>query len=223
MKALTGLVLSMSLLAMAGAVQAAPKVSVVHGNVVCRDAGRTRTLTHDGKDSQPTVSPDGHTVAFIHQIKPSPEPDFPEEVMNGLWLGDCATGRIRPLAAPTSAKDMFGSMGAPTFSVDGRLIYVSLAPGGDELSVQQVDVLTGQHRLVIYAELRGIIRRGPYRGDLLATQHSDLVDGGGQHYGGYPYYVFRPDGTTVVHIPGSERWTNRDLKRWLRVKRWRVW
>ena len=202
-----------------GTAQAAPKISVVHGNIVCRG----RLLTQDGKDSEPVLSPDGHTVAFIHQLKPSPEPDFPEEATNALWLGDCATGRIHQLAAPTSGKDLFGSMGGPIFSIDGRLIYVSLVPGGDYLTVHRVDVGTGQHRFLADFELQGVVRNGPYRGDLLATQHSDLVDRDGRHYGGYPYFIFRPDGTSVLRIAGSERWRDGGLKRWLKARHWLVW
>lgn len=216
-----GTVLGLGVLALASAVQAPPKVSVVHGNIVCGTTGRM--LTHDGKDSEPVLSPDGHTLAFIHQVKPSPEPDFPEEATNALWLGDCVTGRIHLLAAPTSQKDMFASMDGPIFSIDGRLVYVTLVPGGDYLIVQQVDVLSGQHRFVADIELKGVIRNGPYRGDLLATQHTDLVDRGGQHYGGYPYSIFRPDGTAVRRIPGSEHWQDQELKHWLKARRWQVW
>jgi hypothetical protein len=209
--------------AAASAAQAATKVSIIRGNVICTEAGRTLALTHDGKESDAKLSPDGHTVAFIHQIKPSPEPDFPDDATSALWLGDCKTANIRQLAAPASDKDMFASMGAPIFSLDGRVIYVTLVPGGDYLVVHQVDVLTGQHRFLVDAELQGIIRNGPYRGDLLATQHTDLVGRDGQHYGGYPFYIFTPDGKTVMRIPDSENWKGHGLKRWLKARRWQVW
>ena len=210
-----------ALLAASGTSQAGTHVAIVHGDVLCRTTNRT--LTRDGKNSQAVLSPDGHTVAFIHQVKPSPEADFPEEATNDLWLGDCATGRIHRLAAPASDTDMFASMGNPVFSLDGRLIYVSLFPGGDYLVVHQVDVTTGRHSFVLDAQLEGVIRTGPYRGDLLATQHTDLTDRDGQHYGGYPYYIFRPDGTTVMRIPGSENWRGQQLKRWLTTRHWQVW
>ena len=206
------------------AVHAAAHVSIVRGDVRCRGAGRTVTLTRDGKNSDAVLSPDGRTVAFIHQVKPSPEADFPEEATNDLWLGDCRTGRIHLLASPASSdKDMFASMDGPVFSIDGRRIYVSLFSGGDYLIVYQVDVATGKHAFLMAAELEGVIRNGPYRGDLLATQHTDLAGPDGQHYGGYPYYIFRPDGTTVLRIPGSENWKGQGLKRWLTVRHWRVW
>lgn len=96
-------------------------------------------------------------------------------------------------------------------------------PGGDHLAIHRVDVRTGDYRFVAYAELDSVLRTGPYRGDLLVTQHTDLVDGAGNHYGGYPYYIFRPDGSQIMRIPGSENWDDKARNKWLKQKGWRAW
>lgn len=207
---------------------APPHVSVERG-IVCRyaDGHRTR-LTHSLKDDQPVLSPDGHTVAFIHIVKPSPEPDFPDEATTALMAGDCRTGRVRLVLAPTrgngTMEDIVESFGGPIFSLDGGYVYVSIAPGTDYLIIQQINMGTGRHKFVAAAELESVIRTGPYRGYLLATQHSDIP---GETMGGsyYPTYVFRPDGHMMFMLQETlyPKDNDKGVQAWLHKNGWKAW
>ncbi|ESQ89165.1 hypothetical protein [Asticcacaulis benevestitus] len=208
----------------AGAANAAnPLVDVEGGNIVCHSGGRTTFLTRDGQNSEPVLSSDGQTIAFIHHLKSNSDPEFPQEAIHALWIGNCRTGKAHQLRAPTSANDIFASVGHPVFSLEGGYVYVSLAPGGDSLIIRQVSVSTGQQKFVANAGLVGVFRNGPYRGYLLATQHTDLTDAHGNHFGGYPYYIFKPNGQIVTRIADSETWDDKTLKGWLSQKGWRIW
>ena len=220
MRLLLIFILAMSAIGV-GRVEAAT-VGVRSGNIVCRVAGHTRQITSDGKDRQPALSPDGRTVAFIHIVRATAHPEFPDDEITALWLGDCRTGKSRLLAAASRDKDEFNSVARPVFSVDGRLIYVSLAYGGDSLVIHQVNVMTGAQKLVVYANLYSVIRSGPYRGDLLAAQHTSLGPPG-HEYGGYPLYIFTPEGKAVYRIAGSENWDDKALSKWLKRKGWKAW
>ena len=102
-------------------------------------------------------------------------------------------------------------------------MYVNLVPGGDHLVIRQISVATGKQKPVVDGELEGVFRTGPYRGYLLATQHTDIIDAQGHHYGGYPYYIFKPDGQIVKRIAGSEEWDGKALKVWWIREGWQVW
>lgn len=208
--------------------QAAPKVLESHG-IVCRYSdGHSVRLTHSRRDSQPVLSPDGHTVAFIHIVKASSEPDIQSfDETDALMAGDCRTGKVRQVLAPTRGKgtmeDIVESFGRPIFSLDGRYVYVSIAPGADYLIIQQINMATGRHRFVAAAELESVIRTGPYRGYILATQHSNIP---GEAVGSYyPTYVFRPDGHMMFMLQETQYPKDNDkgVQAWLHNHGWKAW
>lgn len=177
--------------------------------------------------AEAALSPDGRQAAFIRQ-EPTGHPD-PEYVKAGaLWLRDCRTARDRKLLPATHAwtdkKDGWTDLGAPVFSLDGRVLYVSGVTGGDYLTVFRIDPDTGDYAVAFYAELYGIIRTGRYRGDILATRHTQLYRGKDDQngYGGYPVYVFDPQGRVLRYIGGSQDWDDKRLRRWLTGQGWQV-
>ena len=221
--------LSVALLGVVGTANAAGFSSVtVEGQgarVVCHGAA-TRTLDAKGRFDQAVLSPDGHTAAFIRLVPstdvPGPGGDWGKPGLAGsLWIGDCRTGHAREVLSGVPPKSD-GDVGSPLFSLDGKTLYASAAYGGDTLIVERIDVATGRHAIAFYANLMGIVTSGPYRGDLLAAQHTSLDDGHGGSYGGYPTYVFRPDGTQVLTVPGSESWNAAQTRHSLRKRGWRV-
>jgi len=194
--------------------------------------GAPRTICGLPAKTDAALSPDGKLAAFIRQEPTGdPDPDFAKA--GALWLRDCRTGREHKLMPATHRAtsddyDGWSDLGAPVFSLDGRVLYVSGAPGADYLTIFRVDPITGRYAVVRHAELAGIIRTGPYRGDILATQHTLIYDGKNARpgedtsYGGYPYYVFDPQGHVLRYIGGSQDWDDKRLRRWLKGQGWEV-
>ncbi len=198
----------------ASSAEAAVAVTVKSDHITCRIIPGPKR----GK-AEAVLSPDGHTVAYTRFAKSD---DMPDGKAGSLWIGNCRTGTTHLLLpAPFAGKgDAEGwvTLNRPVFSLDGRQVYVSAFYGGDSGLVQRVDLATGHHAYVMAAELAGIIRTGPYRGDLLATRHTAVETGGSS----YPYYVFSPQGAVVKRIAGSETWTEQARDAWLRRQGWQV-
>ena len=201
----------------------ATTVAVKSGNIVCRSASHVRQITTDGKDSEPVLSPDSHTVVFIHKVKSD---ENPSDESGTLWIGDCRSGSVNQVLAQTAKagrpEDRLDNIGGPHFAPDGQFLYFGADAWGDELAVHKLDMRTKKQAFVFAGELAGVIRTGPYRGDLLATQRTAMGPPG-QEYGAYAYYVFTPDGKEVLHIPDSEKWDDKALAKWLKKKGWTAW
>ncbi len=201
---------------------AAPRVGV-RGGIVCRyPDGHTVRLTHSRRDTEPTLSPDGHHVAFVRVLhKQVPYEMY--SVRSALWLGDCATGSAHEIVASTPQFDKaghyFGDSDNPRFSLNGGYLYFETSEAPTSGAVHQFNLATGAHRLVTYGGDVRVIRSGPYRGDLLVSQHTCKPGGGCL----FPFYIIRPDGQTIQQISGSEQWTYADLAAWLRTKGWKAW
>lgn len=66
----------------------------------------------------------------------------------------------------------------------------------------------------------GVIRTGPWRGNLL-IQQKNYHEGGGAYF---PTLVFRPDGKELFMIPGSGNSYGTEVtKDWMKAKGWDFW
>jgi len=173
--------------------------------------------------TEAAMSSDGKMAALIRQ-EPTGDP-VPEFAKAGtLWLRDCRTGKERRLMPPAGMPNTAGNIRFPVFDLDGRFIYVSVWSGGNGTDVYRVDPATGRFEKLFSAGISGIIRSGPYRGDFLANNPTDLYSGKGDDSGhiGYPYYVFDPEGHVLRYIGGSQTWDDKRLRRWLKGQGWEV-
>ena len=87
--------------------------------------GSRKTMTHDRDSSDPVVSPDGYTLAFVHADTPGSDGELGH---TSLWLLDTHTGARRRLVASHAVKAIERdptSFYSPVFSLDGSAVYIS--------------------------------------------------------------------------------------------------
>lgn len=164
--------------------------------------GRECALTPEGRFTQPALSPDGTTAAFVH-IETEGDPGT-DTARTSLWIADVASGTRRMLVASKPAAAMTETLGAmwkPEFSLNGGFVYVMAEAWVTSPAIHQVNLATGAHRFVIDGELLFVIRTGRYAGYLAVRRH---------RYRGAPdpvaydaAYIVRPDGKWVHEVPGS--------------------
>lgn len=211
-------------LAMANAAAAAPSVTMSGGNIVYVDvAGARHALTTGGGYKEPALSPDGHTVAFIHVDGAAASAD--ENAPTSLWIADGLKGGARKLIGhhdSSDIKQVFVSYGGPVFSLDGGFVYVTAQAWATSGAVHQVSLATGQERFIIDGGCEAVIRTGPWRGYLLVTRHMYYP---APRYGSYdPTYVVRPDAKQTFIVPGTDKDDGQDhLTPWLKKNGWQAW
>jgi hypothetical protein len=183
--------------------------------------GRAVTVPDSvGVVGEPAVSPDGRHVAYIRAVGPKPadEDDLqPTEVVVAELPGGSAKVLARPSA---SYSDLRSAIGV-TYSPDGEHIYVEAAYPGASHSIQEIDVVSGNRRLVAWGVEMVVLRDGPWKGDLLMGVHTCY----GGHTGcDYPVHVVTAEGKTVYVVPGTAAADRAArLKTWLAERGWRAW
>jgi hypothetical protein len=182
----------------------AAKVGEQFGNIIYYGSdGVQRQVTSEHKDGEPTLSPDGKTIAFIRIESKARAQDEPDTT--ALWIADGPTRTAHRLVDPSTSRDPkknFETVHKPTFSPDGRFLYVLAEAGSTTGAVHQVDVNTGAKRFVIDGNSIRVITSGPYRGDLLISRHKYHPAPQGGSYD--PVDVVRPDGNVELTVPGTE-------------------
>lgn len=206
-----------------GAAATPPAAYEQYGNIYYRAAnGSVRQLTRDGNCGEPSLSPDQHTVAFIHKdTKPSSEG---ESGQTSLWIGDGVGGKIRRLLSsrPNDQPERnLTTFGNPVFSLDGGYVYIEADAWATSSAIHQVSLSTGQERFIVGGWLDGVLRNGPYRGYLVVGQHKYRP---APKFGSYNSdVVIRPDSKEILRVPGTEIDDGRDrLSPWLKMKGWRL-
>jgi hypothetical protein len=185
--------------------------------------GTVRQLTQNGNNGEPVLSPDGRTVAFIHQDGKAASGEEP--AATSLWVGDGPAGTARQLIGPHSDEDPrfnFASFAHPVFSLDGGYIYVEADAWATSSAVHRVSLKTGREHFVVDGWIKAVIRTGRYRGFLLVGRHMYHP---APEYGAYnPVYVVRPDAAQSFPVPGSDRDDGESsVSRWLRRNVWAAW
>lgn len=206
-------------LAMAFALGATPAVAVTNGNITCDG----KAITTGGQDSEPVLSPDGHTVAFIRATGPAA--DSYSAPPSELWTGDCTTGQTRKVfvgkAADTPERNL-ASVYSPAFSLDGGFVYVMSQAWVTSDAIHQIRLSDGREKFVTDGNSLSVIRNGPYRGYLLTQKHMYRKGGEGGSYD--PTWVVRPDGKRIKMVPGTDNEGETDLTaEWLKRKGWTAW
>jgi dipeptidyl aminopeptidase/acylaminoacyl peptidase len=203
---------------------AAPGIGIKDGMVEFRAAdGTVRQLTGRGKWGSPTLSPDGRTAAFtLHEVEA--EGGDMDSARSSLWIADVATGKARKLVTPrfdAEPKKNLAALYNPVFSNDGRFVYVEAAAWVTSPAIHQVNVATGRTRFVVDGALWGILRNGPWRGNLVVEQHRYHP---APEFGSYQAVsVIRPSGKRIAYLPGSEKGeAEADIEGWLKQKGWRL-
>jgi hypothetical protein len=154
-----------------------------------------------GQDSGHATSPDGQTrVSIRTEAHESTAPAGGPT--NSLWISRAGRAERRLIGPHTGrdAEHQFQSFNHPTFSLDGRFVYVVADAWVTSGAAHQIDTVTGKERYVTSANDLRVVRSGPYRGDLLVRQHR-YHPGGGSYD---PLVLVRPDGKVLLQtVPGA--------------------
>jgi hypothetical protein len=225
------IVLAAAILTIAAPAVAAHKPPAPTASVAIRDGdvvyigadGAAQTLTSGGGYTGAALSPDGKTAAFIRADGPPiPAGGAGNAPPTSLWVADVPGGAARQVIGSRSSDDMkqiFVSYAGPSFSADGAVVYVTADAWATSGAVHAVNIATGEEHYVIDGGLKGVIRTGRFRGDLLVTRH--LYHPAPQ-YGAYePTFVVSPDGKQLLMVPDSDKEDDADhVGEWLAKNHW---
>ncbi len=157
------------------------------------------------------TSPDGRWRA---EIRVERQATTERGGSSAVWLIDTRTGKHRKLYVGPVFR---GSFWGPRWSPDQRIVYFSKLESETSAGTHQINVRTGEQKLVFDGGLMRVMRTGPYRGYLLAQPHRYREAGGSYN----PIVLVRQDGKEILTVPGSDEDDGaRSLGRWLLAKGW---
>jgi hypothetical protein len=142
-----------------------------------------------------TMSPDGRSIAFVRAGRDRSDP-------SSLWLVDQRdrTCKLLLQSHPTDDnKTNLRALNHPLFSPTGGELYVLSQAWVTSDALFRVDLAAGKHRFVSAANLAMILRNGPYKGDLVISEHAYNA---GPEGGSFEQLVLiRPDGHRIMVLP----------------------
>ncbi|MEI7932087.1 MAG: hypothetical protein WCI21_03405 [Alphaproteobacteria bacterium] len=207
------------LLTCAGGVKAAAPRTWAEGGQLfySDDTGNPQAIGRGQRDRDPVLSPDGRTLAYVHDDAPDPKVAVPHST---LWTFDLLHGvtvlAVRAHASTAPGHD-FTRLNHPTWALDGRTVYVMAQAWVTSDSVHAVDTVTHTEHYICPGNSLAVIRNGPYRGDLLVSQHRYHAAGGSYD----PTFVVRPNGKEVMMVPGADGEDDEaGIARWLKSNGW---
>lgn len=199
--------------------QVTRSVTESRGNIyLTRDDGSQVVLTGLGLDSEPVLSPNAQSVAFIRVVGRATEEGSPD--FTSLRLHDLRTGQESEFSGTMNNGREIATFSNPVFSLDGGFVYVEVPEYATSNSVYQVNISTRAMRKVVDGNQTRVIRTGQYRGYLLVWRHQYY---GAPNFGSYEAaYVVRPDAKELFEVRVARN-DEAALERWLSENGYQAW
>jgi len=190
----------------------------VQNGEVWRDG---RKLTNLGNVTEASLSPDGQMIILIRRDQKVRDESVPDRDRDSLWLMNGLVAQPHQILHWhedwRDLKKNLTGLTSPVWSPDGRFVYVLSSAWATSWAVHQVEIPSGRETFVIDGADLKVIQDGPYRGMLLVSRHTCHQAPGCD----YPWSIVRPDGSTVLTIPGSAQGDGEAVvTRWLHAHHW---
>lgn len=184
--------------------------AVTNGNIVIIDVnGAKHQITDEGKDSEPSLSPDGKHIVFIRALREAPGIGVPTVVDSELWIAASSvpTTPKRAYRGPLMLPDgrFSNAFYAPKFSPSGAFVYFLADYSATSGALCRLELTSGKAQFISPAMEYDVLRTGKYRGFLIANIRSlGPPDDDGIRYPIYPYYLLTPSGKQYRRAAGPE-------------------
>jgi hypothetical protein len=187
------------------------------GKIYFRDSnGAEKNLTSAGRDSSPSLSPDGSEIVFRRELK---APTRDDEGVYELRTIQTATNQEQVLLQQTQISRELSPFGPPApfdtpqYSRDGKFVYFLIREAQTSSRIMRVNRRTRVVDVLVPGAVEfKVVLRGRYSGDIVVCQRraalfDDLFNPT------YWYYLFNSDGKEVGFI-GREA---KDMQRFLEL------
>ena len=192
------IVLSLPLLIAIIAAANAAGVTIDQGNIVFNG----QTLTHDGVDSDPVLSPDQKSIVFNRRSAPSPSMKLCDTDAQELWTISIDGSSPRKLLSTHGEDDShlaICAFDAKQFSSDGKLLYFETPAWVTSGATHVFDFRIGKERFVVASNGLKVLndcKSKKYRDHLLVNQHRYYKSGGSYD----AEFLYTPQGKEIRMI-----------------------
>jgi len=174
------------------------------GNIYFTDsAGQEIQLTSTGRDTSPSLSPNGRLIVFVRtNTYEKIDAGVGEVDHTELWvvnLGDKKSERVLGSRDAANPKEILAGFADPQFSNNSKDIYFLSAAWATSGAVHRLDLQTKEERFISSGLNFEVIRKGRFKGNLRINKHKYYKEGGSYDCD----YIVTPNGKEIKIIEDS--------------------